>query len=97
VEYFVLGFFVVLIGGAIKLRRRINDPAHPFGRWWARTIQSWYDRHAESPLKLGFQIIILLTVLLWLAIFLGSSGKDRTGVRDLFDGIYPSGSGNEKK
>ena len=59
-EYILLGFFVIFIGGAIKLRRRINDPAHPIGRWWARTIQSWYDRHAVSPLKLGFQIIIFL-------------------------------------
>ncbi|HJO75565.1 MAG TPA: hypothetical protein QGH84_10230 [Rhodospirillales bacterium] len=89
--------FLALIAAAVVLRRRINDPASAFGRWWARTIQSWYDRHADAPLELGFKVIIFLTVILWVGIFLNSSGKESSGLGDLFKGVYQSGSGDEKK
>jgi len=93
---FILGF-VVLITAAVILRRRINDPASTLGRWWARSVQSWYERHAGSPLQLGFKIIVYLTAILWLVIFVSSWGDEREGKRELFEGTFPADRSDEKK
>ncbi len=92
--------FLAVVAAAVVLRRRINDPASPLGRWWDRYVRSWYDRHVRSWLSLGFKIILFLTVIIWFAVYLSAPEKDRGSLGDLIDRFnHPEGkapSGKDK-
>jgi hypothetical protein len=86
-------FFLALIAAAVVLRRCINDPANPIGRWWVRTIQSRWDRSVQSWFNLGFKIFLFLTAVLWLTIYLSApDDKKGGGLKELFAPLtHPEG------
>ena len=84
-DFSLLLVFMAVVAAAVVLRRRINDPASPIGRWWDRYILSWYNRHARSWLNLGFKIFLFLTVILWFAIYLSTPKEDRNSLGELID------------
>lgn len=92
--------FLAVVAAAVVLRRRINDPASPLGRWYDHYVRSWYDRHVRAWFSLGFKIILFLTVIIWFAVYLSAPEKDRGSLNDLIGRFnHPEGkdkSGKDK-
>ena len=90
--FFPLLFFLALVAAVVFLRRKINDPASPFGRW--------FERNMRSRLSQGFKMVLFLTVIIWFAVYLSAPEKDRSSLSDLFDRFFhPEGkpeAGKEK-
>ena len=85
--------FLALIAAAVVLRRRINDPDSPIGRWWERSIQSRWEHSVQSWFNLGFKIFLFLTAILWLTIYLSAPDDNKGGgLKELFDPLtHPDG------
>ena len=76
--------FLAIVAAAVVLRRKINDPASPFGRWFERNVRSRFGQ--------GLKIVLFLTVIIWFAVYLSAPEKDRSSLSDLFDRFfYPEG------
>jgi len=75
-DYLPLAVFLILVGAAVALRRKMKDPASPLGRWFERT--------GRSRLGQGVKVVLFLTVILWFAVYLSAPEKDRGSLSDLF-------------
>ncbi len=84
--------FLAIVAAAVVLRRKINDPASPFGRWFERNVRSRFGQ--------GLKMVLFLTVIIWFAVYLSAPEKDRSSLSDLFDRYFhPEGkseAGKEK-
>ncbi|MCZ6607238.1 MAG: hypothetical protein O7A64_06180 [Alphaproteobacteria bacterium] len=88
-------FFVVigvLMAGAIVIRRKVNDPDNAFGQW--------YKARVHPRMMQAGKVAVVLTVAVWLIIYLGAPEGDPSGLGDLFKGIFQSfgeSGGNTKE
>ena len=79
-DFFQLLVFLALVAAVVFLRRKVNDPASPFGRW--------FERNMRSRLSQGFKMVLFLTVIIWFAVYLSAPEKDRSSLSDLFDRFF---------
>ena len=91
-EIFLLLVFLAIVAATVVFRRKINDPASPFGRW--------FELNARSRFGQGLKMVLYLTVIIWFAVYLSAPEKDRSSLSDLFDRFFnPEGkpeAGKEK-
>ncbi len=84
--------FLAIVAAAVLLRRKINDPASPFGQWFERNVRSRFGQ--------GLKLVLFLTVIIWFAVYLSAPEKDRSSLSDLFARfLHPEGkseTGKEK-
>jgi peptidoglycan/LPS O-acetylase OafA/YrhL len=79
-EWLFVLVFVALAALAIRVRRAMKDPLHPFGRW--------FDRHARPRLKALAMAVFALTVIGWYAIYLTAPEGDRKGLTEAFQDLF---------
>ncbi len=78
-------FFAVigaLMAAAIVIRRKVNDPDNAFGQW--------YRVRVHPRLMQAGKVAMVLTVLVWLIIYLSAPEGEPSTLGDLFRGIFPS-------
>ena len=78
--------FFAVIGGlmaaAIVIRRKVNDPDNVFGQW--------YRARLHPRLMQAGKLAMVLTVVVWLIIYLNAPEGEPSTLGDLFKGLFQS-------
>ena len=78
-------FFAVigaLMAAAIVIRRKVNDPDNAFGQWYRARLHPRLIQAGKG--------VVVLTVVVWLVIYLSAPEGEPSTLGDLFKGIFPS-------
>ncbi len=78
-EFFLLLVFLALVAAAIVIRRRVNDPANPFGLWFKRNMRPRMVQAAK--------VVAYLTLAAWFLVYLVAPKEERGSFGDLMQGF----------
>lgn len=73
--FFLFLVFLALVAAAIVIRRKVNDPANPFGLWFERTMR--------PRMVVAAKAVAYLTLAAWVLIFAFAPEDERGGFGDL--------------
>ena len=77
--FFLFLVFLTLAAAAIVIRRKVNDPANPFGLWFERNMRS---RMAQAA-----KVVAYLTLAAWFLVYLVAPKEERGSFGDLMQGF----------
>ncbi len=78
-EILLLLVFLAIVAAAVVIRRRVNDPANPFGLWFERNMRSRMGQAAK--------VVAYLTLAAWFLVYLVAPKEERGSFGDLMQGF----------
>ena len=78
-DFFLLLVFLAIAAAAVVIRRKVNEPANPFGRWFERKMRS---RMAQAA-----KVVAYLTLAAWFLVYLVAPKDERGSFGDLVQGF----------
>ena len=89
-DWLFLALMAALVVAGVIIRRKVRNPEDPFGRWFQSRVQP-----RLPGLLTGF---FLATFLVWVAVYVTASEKDRGNLTQAFKGWFKSdGEGEDKE